>query len=46
VHPRIASYLDKIQEKAIALQKLQEEMEKEIERLKESILHKAFGGEL
>ena len=43
---RIVAYLDKIQEKAIALQKLQEETEKEIERLKESILHKAFGGEL
>jgi len=40
------TYLDTIQQKAQALQKLQEETEKEIERLRESILHKAFKGEL
>jgi len=43
---RIVVYLDRIQEKAQVLQKLQEEIEKEIEKLRESILHKAFKGEL
>jgi type I restriction enzyme S subunit len=43
---RIVAYLDKIQEKALALQKLQEETEKEIEKLREAILHKAFTGGL
>ena len=43
---RIVVYLDKMQEKAIALQKLQEETEKEIEILRETLLHKAFRGEL
>ena len=42
---RIVAYLDNIQQKAQTLQKLQEETEKEIERLKETILHKAFRGE-
>ena len=32
--------------KSQTLQKLQEETEKEIERLRETILHKAFQGEL
>ena len=43
---RIVAYLDTIQQKAQALQKFQEETEKEIERLREAILHKAFRGEL
>ena len=43
---RIVAYLDSIQQKAQALQKLQTETEKEIERLREAILHKAFRGEL
>ena len=43
---RIVAYLDNIQQKAQALQRLQEEIEMEIERLRESILHKAFRGEL
>ena len=43
---RIVAYLDTIQQKAQALQRLQEETEMEIERLIESILHKAFRGEL
>ena len=43
---RIIAYLGTIQQKAQALQRLQEETEKEIERLKETILHKAFRGEL
>jgi len=42
----IVAYLDNIQQKAQTLQKLQEETEMEIERLRESILHKAFRGEL
>nr|MDO8080352.1 restriction endonuclease subunit S [Candidatus Freyarchaeota archaeon] len=43
---RVVTYLDVIYEKSQALQKLQEETEKEIEKLKETILHKAFRGEL
>jgi len=43
---RIVAYLDNIQQKAQALQKFQEETEKEVERLREAILHKAFRGEL
>ena len=43
---RIIAYLDAIQQKAQALQKLQAETEREIERLRETILHKAFRGEL
>jgi type I restriction enzyme S subunit len=43
---RIVVYLDKIQEKAQTLQKLQEETEKEVEMLREAILYKAFRGEL
>ena len=43
---RIIAYLDTIQQKAQTLQKLQTETEMEIERLRESILHKAFRGEL
>ena len=43
---RIIAYLDTIQQKAQTLQKLQTETEKEIERLRETILHKAFRGEL
>ena len=43
---RIIVYLDNIQQKAQALQKLQEEIEKEVENLREAILHKAFRGEL
>jgi len=43
---RIIAYLGTIQQKAQTLQKLQEETEKEIERLRETILHKAFRGEL
>jgi len=43
---RIITYLDTIQQKAQALQRLQEETEKEVERLREAILHKAFRGEL
>jgi len=43
---RIIAYLDTIQQKAQALQRLQAETEREIEKLKESILHKAFRGEL
>jgi len=43
---RIVAYLDSIQQKAQALQKLQTETEKEIERLREAILHKVFRGEL
>jgi len=42
----IVAYLDTIQQKAQALQRLQEETEMEIERLREAILHKAFRGEL
>lgn len=42
----IVAYLDKIQEKAQTLQKLQGETEKEIEKLIETILNKAFRGEL
>jgi len=38
---RIVAYLDNIQQKAQALQRLQEETEMEIERLRESILHMA-----
>jgi type I restriction enzyme S subunit len=43
---RIVVYLDKIHQKAQALQKLQEETEKEVEMLREAILYKAFRGEL
>ena len=43
---RIVAYLDTIQQKAQALQKLQEETEKEVEKVREAILHKAFRGEL
>ncbi len=43
---RIVAYLDKIQERVQALQKLQEETEKDIEKLKEAILYRAFRGEL
>jgi len=43
---QIVAYLDKIQEKVIALQKFQEETEKEVEELRESILNKAFRGKL
>jgi len=43
---RIVAYLDSIQQKAQALQKLQTETEKEIEKVRETILHKAFKGEL
>jgi len=43
---RIVAYLDSIQQKAQALQKLQKETEKEIEKLRESILYKAFRDEL
>jgi len=43
---RIIAYLGTIQQKAQALQKLQTETEKEIERLREAILHKVFRGEL
>ena len=43
---RIIAYLGTIQQKAQALQRLQEETEKEVERLREAILHKAFKGEL
>lgn len=43
---RIVAHLAELQEKAIALQKFQGETEKEIERLREAILHKAFRGEL
>jgi len=41
---RIVAYLEKIQEKALALQKLQEETGEEVEKLREAILHKAFTG--
>jgi len=42
------AYLDNIQQKAQTLQKLQEETEKEVEKVREAILHKdkAFRGEL
>ena len=43
---RIITYLDNIQQKAQALQRLQEETEKEVEKVREAILHKAFRGEL
>jgi len=43
---RIIAYLDTIQQKAQALQRLQVETEREIERLRKAILHKAFRGEL
>ena len=43
---RIVAYLDNIQQKAQALQKLQEETEKEVEKVRKVILHKAFRGEL
>ncbi|MCD6384307.1 restriction endonuclease subunit S [Candidatus Sumerlaeota bacterium] len=43
---RIVAYLDKIQQKAQVLQKLQEETQKDITTLRETILHKAFRGEL
>ena len=43
---RIVAYLDKIQQKVQSLQALQETTEEEIKKLKESILHKAFRGEL
>jgi type I restriction enzyme S subunit len=43
---RLVVYLDKIHQKAQALQKLQEETEKEVEMLREAILYKAFRGEL
>ena len=43
---RIVAYLDNIQQKAQALQRLQEETEKEVEKVREAILHKAFQGEL
>ena len=43
---RIVASLDNIQQKAQTLQKLQEETEKEVEKVREAILHKAFRGEL
>ena len=43
---RIVAYLDKIQQKVQSLQALQETTEEEIKKLRESILHKAFRGEL
>lgn len=43
---RIITYLDNIQQKVQTLQKFQEETEKEIEKLRETILYKAFRGEL
>ena len=43
---RIVAYLDTIQQKAQALQRLQVETEREIKRFKETILFKAFRGEL
>ena len=43
---RIVAYLDNIQQKAQALQRLQEETEKEVEKVREAILHKAFRGKL
>jgi len=43
---QIVAYLEKIQEKAIALQKIQQKTEEELEKSRESILHKAFRGEL
>lgn len=43
---RIVAYLDSIQKKVVALQKFQEETEKEVEELRESILYKAFRGKL
>lgn len=43
---RISTYLDKIQGKTQALQKLQEGTEKEAKKFRESILCKAFRGEL
>ena len=43
---RIIAYLDTIQQKAQTLQKLQEETEKEVEKVRKAILHKAFRGEL
>jgi len=43
---RIIAYLCTIQQKAQTLQKLQEETEKEVEKVRETILHKAFRGEL
>ena len=43
---RVVKYLDGIQEKTIALEKRQQETERETDKLKESILHKAFRGKL
>jgi len=42
---RIVAHLYSIQKKVAVLQKLQEETEKEAEKLRESILYKAFRGE-
>lgn len=42
----IQRYLIKIQEKAIALEKVQKETEKDVERLRDAMLHKAFRGRL
>lgn len=41
---KIVAYLDSLSEKVQALQKLQEEQLQELERLKQSVLHQAFGG--
>lgn len=43
---RIVKYLDGIQGRAVALEKKQQETESEIDKLKESILNKAFMGKL
>lgn len=43
---RFVVYLQNIREKTINIQKIQEETEKEVEKLREAILHKAFKGEL
>lgn len=42
----IVAYLDSLQEKVQSLQKLQEDVDADIKRLRESILYKAFRGEL
>ncbi|MBI2012225.1 hypothetical protein HYS91_05670 [Candidatus Daviesbacteria bacterium] len=39
-------YLDSLNEKVQALQKLQEDQLQELEGLKQSVLHQAFQGEL
>lgn len=43
---KIVAYLDGLSEKVQALQKLQEEQLQELEALQQSVLHKAFQGEL